>query len=245
MKKILPKLKHFAQFFLAKFSHNLLLKLLAFLLSLALWTYVVSNDTTITRKITISGLSGYVNGKTTLETNNLALLDDPYTALSDISVQLDVPQAQYSSVTAANVQVSLDVSNIRTAGLQSVPIRASTTTGKVLNVYPSSVDLTFEALDTRSIPINVILENTSDKYWYSVTKTNPQQLTVSGPTSLVSEVVQAIVYADMSDIKTPFTKANSYELLNSSGEKINAKMLSDVLPESDACLSEKDEEADE
>ena len=218
---VLPVLKKFWE----ASSRNVVLKVVSFALALIIWGYVISTDTSITRTVTLTGLTGYVSGRNSLTSNSLALYDDAESALKDITVEIEVPQASYATVSNSNVQVSLDVSNVRATGVQSVPINATSAIGTVTAVYPSSIDLTFEVLDSRSVPVSVIPENTVEGYWYSVIRTNPQQITVSGPTSLVRSVARAVVRADMTGIVSPFTKANSYTLLDSNDNEIDTKLL--------------------
>lgn len=78
-----------------------------------------------------------------------ALLTDPVEALSDVTVRLEVAQSLYGQVSADNVQVQLDLSSVRTAGTQAVPLRASCTYGRVVDIIPETVTLTFETLDSR------------------------------------------------------------------------------------------------
>lgn len=207
-------------------SRNVVLKVLSFIFAIMLWSYVVSTNTSITRERTFTGLTGYVSGQATLEIYKLALLTDPSSQLADIAVEVSVPQASYAEITPSHVQVILDVSSVRSAGVQEVPIRATTSMGKVLDVYPSSLFLTFEALDSRSIPVNVDMTGEdTDNYWYNCTRINPQQVTVTGPTSLVQSVSQAIVTSDMADRTSTFTTAHAFRLLDSAGEEVSTAML--------------------
>ena len=105
------------------FSKNLGLKLLSLLLAILLWNYVISSDSSITRPKTLYNITGYLSGQSTLNGYGLALLGDPAQALSGISVTVEAPQANYSRVSADNVQVTLDLSNIRSAGTQEVYFR--------------------------------------------------------------------------------------------------------------------------
>ena len=136
-------------------AHNFGLKVLALLLAVLMWNFVLTSDTSITRSKTISGLTCYISNQAALKTYGLALLDNPTEELSNISVVVEVPQADYAYATADNVQVTLDLSGIRTAGTREVRLKASTSYGKVVRILPDTIPLTFEALDSRQIPINV------------------------------------------------------------------------------------------
>lgn len=207
-------------------SHNLWLKLLSLLLAILLWNYVISTNTSITRPKTLYGLTGYVSGQTALNSSGLALLDDPSSALSGISVTVDAPQANYSRVSSDNVQVQLDLSNVRSAGTQEVRLRAVTAYGRVTGIVPESITLTFEQLDSRTVPVNCQLTGESaENHWYNVARVNPSVVTVSGAASAVRSIASASVYMDVTDVESNSVVALPYTLLTGAGEEVPADML--------------------
>ena len=209
-------------------SHNIGLKLLSLLMAVLLWNYVITSNTSITRAKTLTGLTGYVSGRATLGTNGLALLKDPTEELANISVTVEAPQAYYARISGENVQVSLDLSNVRAAGTQEVPLRASTSYGRVTDISPDSLSLTFEAQDSRSVPINASLTGElHPDYWYNITRINPSSLSVSGAASVVRSIGSAAVAVDVTGNDAPFTQAQPYVLLETgTGEEIAQQMLS-------------------
>lgn len=207
-------------------ADNLWLKALSLLLAILLWNYVISTNTSITRTKTLNGLTGYVTGQSALNANRLALLNDPSDELSSISVTVDAPQTYYARVSNDNVQVTLDLSSVRTAGTQEVPLRAVTGYGRVTDIVPESLTLTFEAQDSRSVPINSVLTgDVQDDYWYNITRLNPSYLTVSGAGSVVRSIGSATVYMDVTGHDAPYTQAQPYALFDTSGEEISQEML--------------------
>ena len=208
-------------------SRQFWMKLLSLLLAILLWNYVVSTNTSITRTKTLTGLNAYLTGQASLNTYGLALLDDPEQQIGDVTVRLEVAQAQYSQTSADNVQVTLDLSNIRTAGTQQVPLRATSTYGRVTSILPESVTLNFEALDSRLIPVNVEATGAHDaQHWYNVNRTNPSAITVSGAASVVRSISQARVYMDVTGENSSYTRAEPYVLMDNDGNEISQEMLS-------------------
>ena len=206
-------------------SRNLGLKLLSLLLAILLWNYVISTNTSITRVKALHGLTGYISGQTALNNNGLALLEDPSEALSSLSVTVEAPQADYSRVSADNVQVALDLSNVRSAGTQQVSFRATSAYGRVLSIQPESLTLTFETLDSRTIAVNPVIQNGSDDYWYSVSRTNPTMLTVSGASSAVQSITSAQVNVDVAGMNANAVTSLPYVLMDSAGEAVSQAML--------------------
>ncbi len=202
--KLLTLLKRFGKAFWGSLSHNLGLKLLALLLAILLWSYVVSSNPSITRTKDINGLTAYLSNESTLNANRLALASDPTEALGGISVRLEVPQSSYALANADNVQVTLDLSSVRAAGTQEVPLRATTSYGRVTSIVPDSIKLEFETIN----------------------RLNPEELVISGPSSVVQTVASAYVYADVTGRESSYVTAARFVLLDYSGEEIPQTLLS-------------------
>ena len=219
--KVLPVLKTLWKIS----SRNIGLKILSVLFALMLWSYVISSNTSITRDKVLSGLQGYVIGQASLDAYGLAMVSDPTSALSNITVEIDVPQASYSASTKDNVQVTLDVSSVQNAGTREVPLKATTVYGKVTRIYPSTVTVTFEPQDSRSIPVNVNMAGTEDGYWYNCARVNPSYITVTGATSLIRSISSAEVTADMTGRNSSFYTSSGIELLDNSGNPISSSLI--------------------
>lgn len=226
------------------------MKLLSLLLAILLWNYVVTSNQLITRNKTINGLTGYATSQATLSTYGLALLENPAELIDDVSVRVEVSQSDYSQVSADNVQVTLDLSKVRTAGTQEVELKATSAYGRVTGIYPEKVNLTFEPLDSRSIPVNVSISGErKDDYWYNVSRTNPSVLTVSGAASKVRSISQARVNTDVTGAEASYMRAETYALLDANGNEIDQSMLTrssssitvvaDVYPTKDIPISEE------
>lgn len=208
-------------------ARNLGLKLLSVVLAVLLWNYVISTNSSITRFRTVTGLTGYLTGQSNMSANyGLALLSDPSEALSNISVRVEVAQADFYKVSSDNVQVTLDLNSVRTAGTQQVALRATTSYGRVVSITPDRVSLTFEAMDSRSIPVNVetVGAGESDR-WYTVSRSNPQVLTIRGAASVVQNISSAQVAVDIEGQRSTFMTAQPYVLVSADGSEIPQTML--------------------
>lgn len=208
-------------------AHNFGLKLLSLLVAILLWNFVITSNSSITRTKTITGLNGYVSGQSILTgAYGLALLEDPAQQLTDISVMVEVSQSEFVNVTGDNVQVTLDLSNARRAGVQEIPLKATTSYGRIVRIMPSTVTVSLETLDSRVIPVNVKTGGKPQKdRWYKVNKSNPQSLTIKGPASVVQSIASANVEIDVTGARSGFTAAEKYKLVDSNGNEIPQNIL--------------------
>lgn len=206
-------------------SNNLGYKLLSLLLAILLWNYVITTNTSITRSKTIYNLTGTISGQSALNVNRVALAESPGEDLTGISVTVEAPQADYSRVSADNVQVMLDLSNVRSAGTQEVPLRATTSYGRVRAISPSTLTLTFENLDSRNVAVNSSIVGGTPGYWYNVSRVNPSMLTISGAASVVQSITSARVTANATGLTSSTITAQPYVLLDAAGREISQEML--------------------
>lgn len=208
-------------------AHNFGLKLLSLLVAILLWNFVVTSNSSITRTKAVTGLTGYVSNQGILASAyGLTLLEDPSDVLSDITVMVQVSQHEFANVNENTVQVMLDLSGARRAGVQEIPLKANTSYGRVERVMPATVQVSLEALDSRVIPVNVGLGGSQARdRWYKVNRSNPQTLTIKGPASVVQRIASAYVDIDVTGARNSFTAAEKYTLLDNDGSEISQNLL--------------------
>ncbi len=207
--------------------HDIGWKILSLVCAVILWSYIISVDTTITRVKTLANVNVITSGVTTLQNNGLAVLTDT-SAIPDIHVKVESSQSNYSKVTNDSVRVELDVSGIRGEGMQKVELSASCSYGDIVDITPSFVEVEVEGFDTKYVPVNVKLENKAKNYWYSVSRTNPTQITVSGPTSLVQKVTAGEIVMDVKDARSSFNKAMRISLLDAEGKELEGMLTKSI-----------------
>lgn len=221
--KIMSGMRRFFAGVVRLMSHNLGLKVMSVFIALFLWSYVISSSPSITREKTLTGLDIHVTGQSVLGSRNLAVLEMGDTTQAQARVR--VSQSAISSVTDETVLVELDLSGVRAAGRQQVRLRASSTYGSVVQVVPESIDVVIEQRDERIVPVNV--ELTGDMpgdHWYSYTRTNPAQVTISGPTSVVQTVASALITPDVTGRVERYSTALPYVLLDAHENEITASL---------------------
>ena len=205
-------------------THNPGLKLLSVFFALVLWSYVVTSSPSITREKVLSAIDVTVTGQSVLSSRGLSVLTD-VTALPEATLRVRVAQSSFTQVTSDNVRVELDLSGIRSPGKQSVRLRATTTYGSVVEIRPQYIDLDIENQDQRYVPVNVAVSGQTDPtYWYSVSRANPSQITVTGPTSIVQTVSSALVKLDVTGRYESHNRVEPFTLLDAQGAEVAASL---------------------
>lgn len=205
------------------------LKVFSLVLALGLWSYVLTNDSSITRERTLTNLYVTVSNQSTFDSRNLAVTEALSDTLPQVRVSVEVTQNDYYKITSNNVRVELDLSRVRETGEQTVPLTASTVYGEVTGIYPDSVTLNVDELEKRNVQVEVQLKGAdTENKSYSQPASNPSIITISGPKSLVEQVTNARAVMDLTDVDTTgtITRAVSFTLLDEDQNEVSYPTLS-------------------
>ena len=212
--------------------HNGWLKLIAVLISVALWAGLISQDETLTRDKTFNNVSVSVTGTETAKKNGYIVTSDLDSALKGVTCVAAVPQTQYDKAEASAYNVRIDLSRINSTGPQELKITStsSATYGKITSTTPSSVLVDVEDYIVRQrIPVSVTVTGDTPAGWYlSQPSVDPALVAVSGPSNLVQMISRAKVVLDKSELEwkegTMIT-SSEITLYNRSGEVISSPLL--------------------
>lgn len=170
-------------------------KLLSLMLAVVLWGGIISQDATLTREKSFTDVTVNVINRDALLRSGLIVtkgLDD----LQPIKMRVDVPQKIYDSVTPANFNVRIDLSRITAPGVQTLPVMyaASTTYGTVKWVSMAEVTVEVDHYITRRrIPVQLNETGSIPAGFYATNAiVDPSIVTISGPRSLVQNVVRCV-----------------------------------------------------
>jgi len=93
----------------------------------------------------------------------------------------------------------------------------------VTQVWPDSIEVEVENQDQRYVPVNAQITGIrADSYWYNVSRVNPSQITVTGPTSLVQKVSSAQVDVDVTGRVAAGSRVEQLRLLDAHGDLVDA-----------------------
>ena len=214
------------------FLHNGGFKLLAVLLSVIFWAGLISQDETLTRDKTFTGVAVNITGTDTMKRNGYIVVSDLTELLSNVEATAEVPQHRYETAEASAYNIRVDLSRITGTGLQELRLLStnSTTYGRVTGISPSGIMVDVEEYVTRyRIPVSLTVSGEIPAGWYlSTPSVDPPLIVVSGPRSLVNSISRAQVFLDPDEIEwvegASVTSAN-LTLFNRSGEEISNSQL--------------------
>ncbi len=170
-------------------------KILCLVLAVFLWGSVIGQDTSLTREKVIRGVPITIVNAAALQRNGFIAVEG-LTDLEDVSIRVEVPVRYYNTVTASNYSVRLDLSQITHAGEQTLTLSPGTSAyGSISEIYDSQISLTVEEYVTRSrIPVRIrTIGTVPEGYYANAATADINEVTVSGPASVVNQVARCIV----------------------------------------------------
>jgi len=216
--------------------HNWPWKLLSLFLAICLWAGLITQDDSLTREKNFTNVKLNITNSDTLRRNGyiiVAGLDD----LPELRMRVEVPQRVYSTVTASNYNPRVDLSKIAGIGKQTLNITTTNTTtyGSVTHISEETITVQVEEYITRSrIPVRISYVGELNENLYGGTPSaDPAYVTVSGPKSLVNDIVRCMVQYDLSALNQTGVErtAARFQLVDALGDEID-KSLIDVTSES-------------
>jgi len=226
-----PDLRQWLKKLGAFFSRNWQWKLISLLLAISLWSVLISQDETLTREKVFNDVTISVMNSDTLQRNGFVIVGG-LDAIPAARIRVAVPQKAYNTVTANNYNLRVDLSRIREAGEQTLPVLASNSAsyGTVTDISVSFVTLQVEEYVTRNrIPVRLNVSGASpDGFYAGDASVEPVFVTVSGPLSHVENVVRCIADYSM-DALSPQSgterTAVPFRLVDGDGNAIDSALI--------------------
>lgn len=185
--------------------------------ALILWGYVM---TTINpeRVREVGGIAVTTVGDSDLLTRQLVVKGDIASILGTVTVRVQTDVNHYFDVTADKITARVNIGDIMEAGVVTLRISAETSVGTIESVTPSTVTLEVDKLETKSVPIEAAYaEALPEGYYCADTSFGKDELTISGPKSIVDRVIKAVCTIPLSDKTESFSRTYELELVDAEG----------------------------
>ncbi|MHB1315662.1 MAG: CdaR family protein [Christensenellales bacterium] len=212
-------------------GRNFGLKLIALFFAVLLWSIAMAEENPWREK-NLSNVPVTVTGKDVLEDNGLAVTQGLAVLEKGIRLNLEVRQADYYTVENESISASADLSFIRQPGQYTVKVNTKgLTNGRVLDINPSTIEVTVEKTTARMLPVIYKFEGETDpNYWHGEPKITPDIIEIKGPVSLVEKVSSAVCIIPLTELTETFHEAVQIMFYDSNGEIVDVKGSINSIP---------------
>ena len=214
-------------------THNWGAKILSLVIAVVLWAGLITQDPSLTREKTFTDVTISVSGTDSIKRNGFIVVSDLSETLGGATLKVDVPQMQYQNAQASYYNLRIDLSRISQAGVQDIKVQSTNSSayGSVAEITPSVVQIEVEEYVTRyRIPVNVNTEGDAPEGYFAGTPSlDPPMVAVSGPKSLVDQIVRAEAVMDLGSLTAregTVRNAVGFNLLDEQGNPVVSDLLS-------------------
>ena len=186
-----------------RITHQWGWKLGSLLLALLLWGSLISQDSALTREKVFNDVNVNIVGAEDLQKSGFIVVDG-LEQLSRVRIKADVPQRNYTAATEARYAVRLDLTQIKSAGEQTVKLTATSTSaalyGAVTDISVPQITVTVEeCVSKHNVPVEIeVIGQVPQGYYAYPATSDPTRVDITGPRSVVDQVVRCVITLDLS-----------------------------------------------
>ncbi|HSK68271.1 MAG TPA: CdaR family protein [Candidatus Limnocylindria bacterium] len=209
---------------------NWRLKLVSIAIALIIWGGLMSQDASLTREKVFADVPLTITGLDTLQRSGLVVVD----GLGDIKplrVRAEVPQKAYDAASYIHYSIRADMGRITAAGRQTVPIQTSASSAYGAVTWLSQEEVTVmveEYVTRRRVPVRLErVGKIAEGYYAAGASVDPASVVVSGPRSLVQDIVVVTATLDLGAFPgKQGTAAVPFRLLRADGTEVKSPLIS-------------------
>lgn len=215
------------------FDNRTFLMVLSVIMAFLAWLFV-SMDSNDTKGKTITGVT--VDMQEVDESIGKLGLSTISTEQIKVSVRVEGVVYDIGNLTASDIRVYPDISKVTTAGMHTVElkgeIRDSSKDVTIQEITPSSVQIKFDSLQTKTLDIKAKLSGYSapDDYLIRDVSVSPSTVQITGPAEDISRISQCVVEKDIDEeLTSSYSETLPLKFLDVDGNELELKyVVSDV-----------------
>ncbi len=214
----------------AFFTKNIGLKIISLIFAMLLWGYVLISENP-SRVKTISNVTVNMEGAADLVTRRLTIRGDMESLLDDVSVRVETELTSYADLSAEDVTATVNLSRINSRGTHFLTISATSSTGQVVSVSPSRIEVVVDSLVTRSVPVEV--KKTGELpagYWAGEIGLDRTRVELEGAESDLKGIAKAVGSIDLTGRTEGVNHSMVLTLLDEAGNEVSTPDLFGAMP---------------
>ena len=204
----------------------------AVLAAMLLWGYVLLMQNPDRQK-TFSGVEVRLEpgSEADLLYKNLMVYGNISDILKDVSVTVSAPLNDIAKLDPADITASVNFNEVHGSGVTSIQIRATTPTGTVVSVDPSTIEVDIDDVTTRAIAVDQVFEGElAEGLWHGTPTVSPRSINIKGARRDVERIKSAVCVVDLSELTESINYSVLLRLVDEDGETVDSAVLMESIP---------------
>ena len=185
-----------------KLTNNIGLKLIALLAAIVLWCVIINVDDPVNTR-TFSNIEVSMTNETVI--TNAGQIYQVLNQTDTVSVKVSASRKVLAKIKKEDIVAVADFTNLQMDSMVPITISIPAYEGKYssASANPRNVMIQIENLDSKTLPVSVSITGSPRKgYFVQSTEVYPDNLTVTGPASMIKKIGSVHVTADVSGLST-------------------------------------------
>ncbi len=213
-----------------KLKHNTSLKIIALFFAILLWSYVISS-TDPTRLRNVKNIAVQALGYEELEKSGLVVRGNFNDVFGTATVGVEAPVSEMGQLTNQTVTVTADLTNIKAKGIYDIHLTATTPTGEVARIEPSTIQVEVDELTTNTVPVSVEYKGELNaSLYHEEPELSQKTIQISGARTDVERVSKGVCVIDLSKVTESIEQSYSLELRDEDGNAVDSSAFIGELP---------------
>lgn len=211
---------------------KIMLVLISLLCAMLLWGYVLMSQNPDRTKA-FSGVSVALESgsEADLLSKNLMVYGNIADILKDVTVTVSAPMKDVTKLTANDINATVNFNDVHDPGVTRLTVRATSSSGAVINIDPAYFDVEIEQIVSRSIPVDSVLSGElPDGYWNGSPNITPRSITIKGAKRDIEDITGAICRIDLTGRTKSINRSVTLQLVNEEGENVDNAVLIESIP---------------
>lgn len=194
-------------------------KIYSVLIAILLWVFVVYNQNPESTK-TVSGIGISYTNISELEAANLVVLKGNSSPSVDVSIK--GRRLSLGKLDSENISAYATIPEMRPGEYEAaINVQLPINDVSIIDKKPYTLKITVENLKKISVPVEIKYTGNPKNPETSVqASVSPQEISLSGPESVINSVAGAVVSLDVSDVTDGENTVRKYKLLSKDGNDI-------------------------
>lgn len=211
-------------------KNNLVLKIMAILFAVVLWSYVLSETNPVRERVQPDVSVTYQNEEQ-LEANGLAISQSLSEIVQEVNVRYEVNQSDLKYLSSSPITATVDLSKVNGKGELELEIRATGANCRVIEVSPATVKLTVEDYVSKTLPVAVnVTGSAAEGYYASDPVAEPDVVTLFGASGDLAMASSAVCNIDLTGLTEWNKKSMDVTILDSEGNALDPGLFDESLP---------------
>ena len=220
-----------------KLLENPGLKLLALVMAVLLWLIIVNIEDPVDTK-------RFTNIAVTIQNESIILNDGKMYQITNDTATVDVTVSAKRSILtriqSSDIVATANVENLQLDSMIPITITIPAYEGRYESAvtYPTNMQISIEDIKTNKFPITAELTGTlRDGYFVESTTITPDNVTISGPESVVSSISSVVARTNVSGVSSDTDLSGTLVLYDADNKEIDQSLLTTNLGDAGLTVS--------